>query len=330
MAQDGMQILEMMGGYRQSCVIGAAAELNVWDIVGEEALSAEEFARRLRADLRATTILLDAVVAIGFLDKAEERYSTPVALRPFLQSASSQTVLPMLLHQMNILRGWSGLAWTVRGGVPAPRPSSVRGPQADRESFIAAMHSISSLFADALVAKLTTFPVKRLLDVGGASGTWTKAFLKAFPSSSAVIFDLPDAVVQARARFAQTEFASRVDFAPGDFYKDELPPGADFAWVSAIVHQHDRAANCDLFAKVRRALVADGLIAVRDVVMEPSRTEPTEGALFAVNMLVNTDLGGTFTFAELAEDLTEAGFVDVDFSVKGESMDSVVIARKGS
>ena len=330
MALNGMRIMEMMGGYRQSCVIGAAAELNVWDVVGEDSLAVEEIARRLRADLRATTILLDAVAAIELLEKANDRYSTPGALQPFLRSDSPQTVLPMLLHQMNILRGWSGLAWTVRGGIPAPRPASVRGPQADRESFIAAMHSISSLFADELVAKLTPFPVKRLLDVGGASGTWTKAFLTAFPSSSATIFDLPDAVVQARARFAETEFASRVDFAPGDFYTDELPQGADFAWVSAIVHQHDRAANRELFAKVRRALVADGLIAVRDVVMEPSRTEPTEGALFAVNMLVNTDLGGTFTFAELAEDLTATGFVEVDFAVKGKSMDSVVIARKAS
>ena len=50
-----------------------------------------------------------------------------------------------------------------------------------------------------------------------------------------------------------------------------------------------------------------GKITVRDVVMEPCRTEPLEGALFAINMLVNTNTGGTFTFEEYAEDLRARG-----------------------
>ena len=48
----------------------------------------------------------------------------------------------------------------------------------------------------------------------------------------------------------------------------------------------------------------------------------------AVNMLVQTPAGGTFTFAELAEDLIAAGFHDPTFFYKGKGMDSVVKAIK--
>ena len=114
----------------------------------------------------------------------------------------------------------------------------------------------------------------------------------------------------------------------GDFYLDELPGGADFAWVSAICHQHSRQDNRKLFAKVSRALVPGGQIAIRDLVMEPCRTKPLDGALFAINMLVNTAAGGTFTFEEYAEDLRAAGFAEPRLQVKHEAMNSVVTARK--
>jgi hypothetical protein len=109
---------------------------------------------------------------------------------------------------------------------------------------------------------------------------------------------------------------------------DALPPGADLAWVSAIVHQNSRAQNRDLFAKVLAALVPGGRIAIRDILMEADRTRPVAGALFAINMLVATEGGGTFTFDELREDLEAAGFAEVAVLRQDEAMDAVVVARK--
>ena len=208
------------------------------------------------------------------------------------------------------------------------RQSSIRGPVADRASFIAAMHAVSGPMADELVQRLGPPKFRRLLDVGGASGTWTLAFLRAVPDAAATIFDLPDAIEQARGRIAATQFAGRVKLTAGDFYVDDLPDGADFAWVSAICHQHSRRHNRELFAKVQKVLVPGGRIALRDVVMEPCRTRPPEGALFAINMLVNTESGGTYTFEEYAEDLRSAGFEDPRLAVKHEAMNSVVLAVK--
>lgn len=322
------QVLEMAAAFAPSCVLGAAAELDIFTVLGEEMLTADEVTSRLRSDLRASAMLLDAVTALGLLDKQDGRYSVPPELRPLLTMDTPESVLPMVLHRMNILRGWSQLAWVAKAGIPGPRQASIRGPAADREAFLAAMHTVSGPNADPLVARLLPLEFKRLLDVGGASGTWTIAFLKAVPGANATLFDLPDAIKQARDRFAGTEYAGRVTFVPGDFYTDRLPAGADFAWVSAIIHQHSRQHNRELFAKVFEALEPGGRIAIRDVVMEQDRTRPVEGALFAINMLVNTDEGGTFTFEEIAEDLRSAGFVEPELRVRSEDMNSVVIARK--
>ena len=164
--------------------------------------------------------------------------------------------------------------------------------------------------------------------MGGASGTWTFAFLQAVDGARATIFDLPDAIAQARERVEKEGMADRVDLAPGDFYQDPLPGGVDFAWVSAIIHQHGREENRALFAKVFDALEPGGRIAIRDIVMDENRTAPVEGAMFAINMLSCTETGGTFTFIELSEDLNAAGFENSEFLIKDEGMCSIVVAVK--
>ena len=188
------------------------------------------------------------------------------------------------------------------------------------------MHSVSGPIADDVITRWGPPNFTHALDVGGASGTWTMALLRAVPGSRATLFDLPDAVKQARERLTGTEFNDRVTLTAGDFYRDELPSGADLAFVSAIIHQHCRDSNRDLFRKIHRALAPGGTIAIRDVVMNADHTSPQFGALFAVNMIVNTDTGGTFSFEELSEDLQAAGFVDPQWALKTEDMSSIVTA----
>ena len=322
------QILEMSGGFMSACVVGAAVELDLFTVLGDGALSAASMAEKLKADGRATRVLLDAVASLGLLDKRDDLYSVPPELRPLLTEGTPETPLPGIRHRINILRAWSQLAWVTKAGIPAPRTASIRGPEADREAFVAAMHSYSGPLADGLVARLGPPAFEHLLDVGGASGTWTLAFLRAVPGARATVFDLPHAIEQARQRIAGTEFADRIELVAGDFYTDDLPGGADFAWVSAITHQHSREQNRRLFAKVYAALEPGGRIALRDVVMEPCRTRPQMGALFAINMLVNTEGGGTFTFDELAEDLRAAGFQSPELTVPSDDMNAVVSATR--
>ncbi|MBN1588205.1 MAG: methyltransferase domain-containing protein [Pirellulales bacterium] len=325
---DEAQLHEISSAFMPGCVVAAAAELDLFSALGDESLGLDELVDRLESDRRATRILLDALASLGVLDKQADRYSVPEALRTLLNAASPGNVLPMLYHRMNMVRRWSRLAWVVKSGVPAAPESSIRGAEADRAAFVAAMHTFSLPHAERLIDQLGPPRFTHLLDVGGASGTWTLALLRAMPGATATIFDLPDAVEQAARRLAGSEFADRVALVAGDFYEDDLPGGADFAWLGAIVHQHSREDNRRLLAKVRAALVPGGRVAIRDVVMEASRIEPPLGALFAVNMLVGTATGGTFTFDELAEDLEAAGFTEPTLAVRDAGMNSVVTAAK--
>jgi hypothetical protein len=88
------------------------------------------------------------------------------------------------------------------------------------------------------------------------------------------------------------------------------------------------AANHELLAKVFTSLAPGGRVAIRDLVMEPTRTQPVAGALFAINMLVATDGGGTFTFDELREDLEAVGFIQPVVFRRDEGMNSIVVAAK--
>ena len=327
-SHDSRKVLDMAAAFMPGCVLGAAVELDLFTLIGQQRMSAEQVTEKLGADPRATRILLDALAALDLLTRQNDSYSVPAELRSMLIEESPKNILPGIRHRINVMRGWSQLAWVVKAGIPAPRQASIRGAEADRAAFLAAMNTYSDPVADDLVGRLGSLKFKRLLDIGGASGTWTLAFLRAVPGSRATLFDLPDAVQQARDRLAGTEFSGRVDLVAGDFYSDDLPAGADFVWLSAIAHQHGRQQNRELLAKAHAALTPGGQIAIRDVVMEPCRGRPVFGAMFAINMLVNTDSGDTFTFDEFAEDLQAAGFTGVELRVKSEDMNSVIVATK--
>lgn len=322
-------LLELARSYRAGCVLAAAAELELFERLADgTARTAEELARAQACDQRGLTMLLDALAALGLLDKRAGRYALPPSLGPLVSPGAPTSVLAMVQHQANCLARWSQLARVVKSGTPAPRQPSLRGEHKDAAAFIGAMHAVSDPHAARLMAALPLPPVRRLLDVGGASGTWTLAVLAARPEARATIFDLPHVLPLAQERLLAAGVADRVELVAGDYLKDELPGGADLAWVSAIVHQHSREENRWLLANVRQALAPGGQVWIRDILMDDTRTAPLEGALFAINMLVSTTGGLTYALGELRTDLEAAGFVDVRVIRPDEGMNAVVGATR--
>jgi precorrin-6B methylase 2 len=322
------ELLETVRGFQAACVIAAAADLDLFTALGKTPATAGELAQRIKADPRATAVLLDALAALELLVKKGDAYAVPADVAELLTEDAPANVLAGVRHQGNCLRRWDQLARVVQTGQPARREPSIRGEAGDCESFIGAMNSFSGPMVLRIVERLSPLRFQRMLDIGGASGTWTIAFLLAVPEATAVLFDLPQVIPLARQRLARAGLADRVSLVAGNFDTDELPGGADFAWLSAIAHQNSRVQNRALYRKIWSALVAGGTLAIRDVVMDASKTQPLAGALFAVNMLVGTDGGGTFTFDEFKEDLNSVGFTEARLVYQGEAMDSLIRARK--
>jgi hypothetical protein len=322
------EVLEMARLYQPACVLGAAAELDVFSPLHEKPMTAHALTSRLGTDLRATTILLDALVAMEFLTKQSDVYSVPEIVAKILSEKSKGNILPMLRHMFNCFRRWAMLAEVTKTGEPAGRTPSTRGEEADRASFIGGMNNLSAPIAPGIIEKLQPLKFKHLLDIGGASGTWTIAFLNAVPEANATLFDLPPVVQMAKKRISDAGMDNRVTLVAGDFYADDLPDGADLAWLGAICHQNSREQNRTLFTKIHKALKNDGAVVIRDAVMDSSHTSPFGGALFAVNMLVNTEKGGTYSFDEYSQDLSEAGFGRVKLVHQDEFMNSLIRAEK--
>jgi predicted O-methyltransferase YrrM len=321
-------ILKLARQFMESRILLSAAEMNIFTHLDGTPSTAKDLAHRLHADLRGMTILLDALTAMDLLSKQEDMYVTATDAAPFLTDKSPRSVLPMLHHAAHLWESWSELTAKVKKHGANETPASSARNADELSAFIGAMHVVGMPLARKIVKAVKPGPARNLIDVGGASGTYTIAFLQAVPKMKATLFDRPAVIQLARDRLIEAGMLDRVDLVPGDFYKDELPGGHDLAMLSAIIHQNSPGENIELFRKVLRGIVSGGRIIIRDHVMEPDRTKPGDGAIFAVNMLVNTEGGSTYTFDEIKNWLMQTGFVNVRLLRIGKHMDALVEAFK--
>ncbi|MDR2488122.1 MAG: methyltransferase domain-containing protein [Desulfovibrio sp.] len=335
------ELYRAAAAFEESCVLGAAAELDCCTVLLQHgnSLTAYDLAAKISCDARGTAMLLDALAAMGYLKKRgmgeDARYSVKERFRAYLDSRHPATAVPFIRHMACVQRAWTQLSPVIKHGEPPARQPSILGEEEDRISFILGMNSVALTLVDDVVSALRQAGVLsfarnevEILDVGGASGTYSLAFLRALPEARGTIFDLPVGIGEARKRFAGTEFEQRIRLVSGDFYQDPLPRGFDFVWISAIIHQHGRAESRELYRNAMRAINPGGTVAVRDFIMSADRLSPKSGVFFGINMLVQTRSGMVYTFDEVKEDLEAAGFVDVALAVPAASMAAVVVGRK--
>lgn len=308
---DASSIQQTSRAFMESRILLTGVELDLFNLLAVKAMTADQVASELEANIRGTTTLLDALAALGYLAKEGCVYRTEPELVPLLTSGPSESILAGLMHAAHLWHGWTQLTDIVLYGGHAEFPLDER--ERRRKSFIGAMSLRATQDGHQLVKAVNPGEAKSLLDVGGASGGYTIAFLEAAPGMKATIFDLPPVIEMARERLLKTPWGERVSLAAGDFNKDDLPGGHDLALLSAILHMNSREQNVELYRKVYAALNRKGRVVIRDFVMEQDRTRPVSGAIFAINMLVNTSGGGTYTLEEIRDGLEEAGFTDVGF-----------------
>jgi hypothetical protein len=321
-------ILSLSRNFMESRIFLTAAELDLFTLLTPAPLSVEEIAEQKKASPRGLTVLLDALAAMGLLTKDAGRYQCPAPVSDLLSRKSSGSILPMVMHVAHLWRRWTNLTQVVQGVAIPEQPAPPHQNEDTLRAFIGAMNVIAKSLAQRVVTSVGADSCRALLDVGGAMGTYTLAFLEAVPGMKATLFDRPPVVEMARTSLGDAGVLDRVTLLGGDFYRDELPGGHDLAFLSAIIHQNSLEQNTALFAKVFRALMPGGRIVIRDHIMASDRTSPKDGAIFAVNMLLATPGGGTYTYDEVRQALIQAGFTRINLIQTGERMDGLVEAFK--
>jgi len=314
------EILKLAQGFMDSKILHAAAELDVFTMLHNSPLTAREVADRIQGNPRGVAALLDAAAAMGLLEKRGETYHCESSL---LAAGTPDSVLPMVRHMSHLWSRWSHLAEIARG-IPVKEDFDFSRDDEEMRAFIGAMHSIGAPLARQIAASVDPGGARALIDIGGGSGTYTIAFLRAVPGMKATLYDLPEVIEMARERLESEGLLDRVTLVAGDYCEEELPREHDLALLSAIIHSNSPEENLDLYRKAFRSLNPGGRILIRDHVMEPGRTRPRDGAIFAINMLVGTSGGGCYTFREIEEGLSQAGFVQIRLIRQGEHMDAVV------
>jgi len=319
---------ELAFGYMSSGVLLAAAELDIFSTLDREPASAPKLAAMLQADLRATTILADALAALELLEKREDIYSLAPGVADALTHDGSDNQLPFMQHHANSLRSWGRLAEVTQSGRPAVAGPSIRGPEADHVAYQEIM-DVNARHAPEVIAALGAFEFNHFLDIGCGPGTWAISLLHAVPGAHATLYDRPDVLPITRKHVEAAGLSSRVTFLEGDYLGDDpLPEGFDLVWISAVAHLNSRQQNRELFAKAHASLRTGGQLMIRDIVMDDARAAPFFGAMFSVTMLVRTETGGTYSFREFEEDLAVAGFERAELFCGERPMDSVIRARR--
>jgi len=320
-------ILGKARAFWEARILMTAAEIDVFSLLLDTPKTSAQVSRELSCDQRATEALLNALVALGLLVKKDHTFQVRPGFERVLSTSAPETVLPVIQHMAQLWDSWGQLTQIVRKGKVRHSVEALERDAKGVRAFIGAMHTIGLGLARSVVAKLDLSGHRNLIDVGGGSGVYTIAVLQAAPEMRATIFDRPLVTEIAQQRLAEEGMTDRVKLVNGDFYVDALPDGHDLALLSAIIHQNDAEQNFELYRKIFDALVPGGMVVVRDFVMSEDHTEPPDGAFFAINMLVNTPGGSTYSFEDISKDLEAAGFVDPELLHRGE-MDSLVTARR--
>jgi 2-polyprenyl-3-methyl-5-hydroxy-6-metoxy-1,4-benzoquinol methylase len=300
------ELLNRVRGFQESRAILTGVELGIFDAIGEGATAAQ-VAERIGANPRSTAMLLNALAACEVLAKTGEVYSNTDTSRTLMGSGRMAQ-----MHTVHLWNTWSTLTEAVRSGTCVQEPQGLGTVVHWTEAFIAAMHNLASAQATTVARAIGLDGIRRVLDVGGGSGAYSIAFAQANPELSAEILDLEPVTVIAQRHIEAAGLTGRIRARVGDLRSDPLGSSEyDLVYVSAINHMLDEAENADLIRRCFQACAPGGRLVIREFVLNSDRTAPKHAALFALNMLVGTRAGNSYTEDEYRNWLEQAGFKDV-------------------
>jgi predicted O-methyltransferase YrrM len=300
------RLFEVSGSYWQTCALHAAVKLDLFSHLASRPRPADALAGEIGVDPRALEMLLNAVTAMGLLEKSGGRFACTSPARSYLCRGSDQYLGHMLLHHHHLYDAWGMLDAAVRTGKAVRGRASV-DDAARRESFLMGMFNLAMQVAPRVAGAIDLAGRKRLLDLGGGPGTYAVHFCRENPGLSATVFDLPTSRPFAEKTIARFGLQERVCFAPGDFHQDPVTGRFDVVWLSHILHAEGPAACRHIIARAVAALSPGGLMLVHDFFLGDDRAHPLFPALFALNMLLATPAGQAYSESEVRQMLAESG-----------------------
>ncbi|HIC79459.1 MAG TPA: methyltransferase domain-containing protein, partial [Kiloniellaceae bacterium] len=169
-----------------------------------------------------------------------------------------------LADPLALLRGEApptqiGRYWTyVEGtGQDEPAPDAV-------QAYSDLMAVSQAMIAEAVTRDFPFRRYRRILDVGGGTGTFLEHVARAAPAAALTLFDLPQVATAAADRMARKGLGERLRCIGGDFTADPLPRGHDLITLVRVVYDHDDAKVLRLLKACRAALDERGNLLIAE------------------------------------------------------------------
>lgn len=328
-------ILSVGTGFMAAKTLLSAVELGVFTQLAIRPGTRAELETRLGLHPRASRDFLDALVALGFLDRVDGIYANTPPAAHYLD-ARSEGYIGMLLDMSNqrLYRYWDGLTEALRNGQPqnelktggATLFDALAADPARHTQFLSAMSALSRGASQAIARKFPWADYASFVDVGAAQGDLAAQVALQHPHLQGIGFDLPPVAPIFAAHVAKLGVSERVRFVAGDFFSDPLP-AADVVVMGHILHDWNLAEKKRLIAKAWACLPPGGALVVYEAMIDDARESNAQGLLMSLTMLIETRGGFDYTAADCMAWMNEAGFEQMQ-KVKLTGAEAMVIGIK--
>jgi len=325
-------LLDLATGHYKSKVLFVASNLKIFTILSKQPKTLKEIAEELNIKMRPASMLLNACVALGLLEKKEGIYSNSRTADVYLVEGRSQYMEPAFFkfdeHSYLL---FDKLEKAILNDLPQIVTENPKDPELlvscmlignrdDYRSFLSALDPIAQWPASAIAGRFDFSPYKKLLDIGGGSGIYSIAIVKKNPNIEAIVFDLPYVCEIGEKITKEQGLSHRIKYYSGDYFKDDFPNGVDVALISNILHGYGPKTCNFLLKKIHDSLPSGGSIIISDLILDEDGCGPDIAVLMSFYFLLITEEGRNYTLSEYEHMLKDAGFADIkSFRSSGET-----------
>lgn len=318
------RILQLAWGYAPPLVLEAAIHHRVFDILDSGPKTLDELAAATGVSRRGLAAIVNLLVGLDFLHSDSGRLSLTPESSAFLVSTKPSFQGGIIRHTSSqLLPKWLQLNQIVSTGRPSRAVNQEKEGGEFFQQFVNDLFPMSYPIARQLAEHLDLGAAKvpvSVLDLAAGSGVWSVALAQSGDNVRVTAVDWPEVIPTTRDSVARCGLADRYTLVAGDLLEADFGSGHTVATLGHILHSEGEARSMALLEKTHRALASGGTIAIAEFLVNADRKGPVNGLTFAVNMLVNTDEGDTYSFEEISEWLLEAGFTNArKLEVRGPS-----------
>jgi len=299
-------IMRLAAGFMAAKHLFAANELGLFEALDDSPTTLEGIAARTGLTPRAARISADAMVALGLIERDGEHYRNSPTAAAFLAGQSPVDLRPVLRFWDRVsYPAWTGMAEALASG---PRTEIVELDKALQAVAAAGIEAFTAGPAAALAHTVDFGGYRRMLDVGGGTGSWSLAAVRRHDHLRATVVELPAVANVARERMDASGLSARVDVVTGDAMTGELPAGHDLFLLANLIHYFSPEQNRDLLGRVRRAADTRGRLLLADFWTNHAHTEPVMAALMAGEFATHVRNGDVYSVDEVCGWLPDTGW----------------------